>query len=108
MNFDIKQFLDIARRLPAEQLPRFMGALEEVRATALLRLSAPAVAVQHDELLNIREAAGRYGVSTDYLYRHAAQLPFTRRMGRKLLFSSQGMDEYIKRNRPETRGNLSL
>ena len=99
MNAHAQQLLETARTLPSEQLPRFLGDLEEVRATALMRLSAPVAAVQHDQLLNVEEAAVRFGMSRDYLYRHAAKLPFTRRVGRKVLFSSQGMDDYIRRNR---------
>src|SRR5215469_7693642 len=44
-------------------------------------------AVPGDQLLNIAEASHRLGVSPDYLYRHHKSLPFTRHIGRKLLFS---------------------
>ena len=36
-----------------------------------------------EHLLDIQEAAARLGMSTDWLYRHARQLPFTRRVGRR-------------------------
>lgn len=55
--------------------------------------------VSGDRLLTVAEAAARLGVSKDYLYRHAKKLPFARRMGRKLLFSSEGINQYIKRGR---------
>jgi predicted DNA-binding transcriptional regulator AlpA len=48
-----------------------------------------------DQLLDIKEASRKLKVSVDYLYRHKDDYPFTRRMGRKLLFSSRGIDEYI-------------
>jgi excisionase family DNA binding protein len=52
---------------------------------------------RHEELLTVESAAERLGVSTDYVYRHAEQFPFTRHMGRKLVFSSLGIDEYIRK-----------
>ena len=82
-----------------EQLPELLGELEVIRATAVLKMSAPSSLPQAGELLNVEEAAKRLGVSTDYLYRHAAQFSFTRRMGRKLLFLSSGVEQYINRAR---------
>lgn len=94
--------LSRARELPLEYLPRFLGELEAARAIAWSRLTAsPAVTPapqQPDQLLTVKSAAGRLGVSTDYLYRHA-QLPFARRIGRKRLFSARGIDAYIHQNR---------
>jgi excisionase family DNA binding protein len=48
-----------------------------------------------DQLLSVDEAADRLGVSADYLYRHHKSLQFTRRVGRKLLFSAKGLEKYI-------------
>jgi len=58
-----------------------------------------AAPVQADELLDVDEAAERLAMSKEYLYRHHGKLPFARRMGRKLLFSSLGITEYIKKSR---------
>jgi hypothetical protein len=86
----------VARELPAGELPSFIGELEAVKATAWARLSAPASATaEHDELLEVEAAAQRLGVSKDYLYRHAQDYPFTRRQGRKLLFSAHGIEKHI-------------
>ncbi len=64
----------------------------------MARLSAPApVASTPDELVDVEEAARRLGISTEYLYRHHKKFPFTRREGRKLLFSSAGIAEYLKK-----------
>jgi len=49
-----------------------------------------------DSLLDVAAAAGRLGVSRDWLYHHARQLPFTVRNGRLLRFSSHGITRYIK------------
>jgi hypothetical protein len=37
------------------------------------------------------------GISKDFLYRNSSRYPFTRRQGRKLLFSSVGIDEYLRK-----------
>src|SRR5262249_41361552 len=87
-----------ARELPASELPRFMGDLEEIRFTAMARLSAPISAPTPDVLLNVGEAAPRLGVSKSFLYRNHSDYSFTRRMGRSLLFSTQGIEEYIRSN----------
>ncbi|MGD0950449.1 MAG: helix-turn-helix domain-containing protein [Candidatus Binatia bacterium] len=49
-----------------------------------------------DALLDVTEAAKRLATTKDWLYRHAAGLPFTVRQGRLLRFSSQGIDRYIR------------
>ena len=89
--------LDLARTLPPAELPEFLGALETVRVTALARIVAPAVENRPDELLTVEQAAARLNVSENYLYRNSRRLPFTRRVGRKLLFSSAALDAFLKR-----------
>ena len=60
-----------AHELPPDQLPRLLGELEEIRCTAVARLSAPvSLNLWPDRLLNVGEAAQRLGMSEDYLYRH--------------------------------------
>jgi len=50
-----------------------------------------------DTLLKVEEAAKRLDVSKDWLYRHAKELPFTMRIGRRQLrFSDSGIEKYIK------------
>lgn len=97
MRAELQHVLTAAKELPAEDLPRLLGELEEIRCTAIARLTAPATtAPQSDELLDVDEAARRLGTSKDYLYRHHARLPFTRRMGRNLRFSALGIEKYIR------------
>ena len=89
-----------ARELPAEELPDFIGRLESAKAIAWARLVAPASGRQeHDELLSAEIAAARLSVSKDYLYRHSQEYPFTRRQGRKLLFSALGIEKHIRQNK---------
>ena len=97
MRAELQSVLESVRQLPPDELPQLLGELETIRATALLKMAAPPSAVQHDELLTVQEAAERLCVSTDYMYDHAKEFSFSRREGRKLLFSSQGIDAYIQR-----------
>lgn len=101
MRQELQAALDQARSIAANELPRLLGDLEEIRATALARLSAPSSpAEQPDELIDVAEAARRLGVSPEYLYRNHNRLPFTRHAGRKLLFSSKGIEHFICRKQP--------
>lgn len=89
-----------ARTLGPEELPRLLGDLEEIRATALARLAAPQAAQElPDRLLEVPEASARLGVSVDYLYRNSKRFGFTRRQGRKLLFSARGIEQHIRKAR---------
>jgi DNA-binding XRE family transcriptional regulator len=72
--------------------------VQQALAPALLAASyghgrqAPA----EDRLLDVAEAARRLAVCRDYVYRHAAEWPFTVRRGRKLGFSEQGLAAYLR------------
>src|SRR5262245_53269208 len=49
----------------------------------------------NDDCLDIREAAKLLRMSPSWLYRHAARLPFARRVGRRTLrFSAAGIRKY--------------
>jgi Helix-turn-helix domain len=98
MRTELEPVLALARTIPAEDLPRLLGDLREIEATATARLAAPGVPTE-DTLLEVPEAAHRLGVSPDYLYRNHKRFAFTRRMGRKLLFSSSGLDAYLRKSK---------
>jgi hypothetical protein len=98
MRAELQAVLNTMREIPPEELPRLLGDLEEVRCTAMARLTAPQAAdatPAPDELLDVAEAARRLGRSTDYLYRNAHAYPFTRRDGRAVRFSARGIERYI-------------
>ncbi len=97
-DFKPEDVLRAARELPAEDLPTLIGQLEAAKATAWQRLAGKPEPANgdHDELLAVPEAARRLGISEDYLYRHQSDYAFTRRQGRKLLFSAQGIDRHIR------------
>jgi excisionase family DNA binding protein len=85
-----------ARTMDLEDLPRLLGELEQVRVTAMARLMRPEAQAPPDTSLGIDEAARRLGVSQDYLYRHWQEFKFARQEGRKILFSSNAIDAYLK------------
>jgi hypothetical protein len=96
---ELQLALQEARQLDPAELPRLLGELEEVRATALARLTTPAPTPVSDQLLPISAAAKRLSLSRAYLYENADRLPFTRRIGRRLLFSAAGIERYISQRR---------
>lgn len=96
MRHELQNALNAARQIPREELPRLLGELEEIRFTAIARLTPPPIAAPPDELLDVEQAASRLGISKDYLYRHHAEFPFTRRLGRSVRFSARGIEEYAK------------
>jgi len=91
------EILEKARTTPVESLPALVGVLAQAGAIAHARLAAPQPQQhQHDELLDVDTAARRLCVSRDYLYRHHRELSFTRRVGKRLLFSATGLQQHIE------------
>lgn len=87
--------------VPPEAIPGLLGDLERLKATLWARLSLPqangnGTGENGDRLLDAKEAAAMLHTSTDYLYRHSSKLPFTIRVGRKVLFSEAGILRYIR------------
>ena len=57
-----------------------------------------------DRLLTANETASILDVKTRWLYRHAANLPFTRRISRKnLRFSEAGLRRWLAAKKPGSR-----
>lgn len=87
--------------LAPQESPAVLGELEELKAAAWAQLLTPngrsRSGIQPaDELVDVQEAARRLGLSRDYLYRHARQLPFVVRINRRLRFSSEGIQRFIR------------
>jgi len=99
MRSELQNALIAAKELPAPELPELIGSLAELQAICMARLAAPAPTSRPDELLSVQAAAHRLGVSKEYLYRNHATLPFSRRIGRTLRFSSAGIEAYCKKDR---------
>lgn len=99
MTNEVQAVLNVVRNLAPDDLPRLLGELETVRAVAWSRLTAPAAPAKRqagDELLDVDGAAARLGMSASYLYRNHRRFSFSRRVGRALRFSSEGIDSYIQ------------
>ncbi len=89
--------------IPPEELPLLIGELARLQAEASVRLTSGAAnggcdrtPEALDKLLDVEEAARRLSLSCDHLYRHAKELPFTVRIGRRLRFSAKGIEHYIR------------
>ena len=87
----------LARDLPIDTLPELLGEIEVIRTMAFARLTTPTVEAKPDRLVDVVEASDRMHVSKDFLYRNHKRYPFTRREGRRLLFSSNGLDRHLKK-----------
>lgn len=71
-----------------------LTALQNALAAQDQRLTGP------ERLLDVEEAAARLGMSADWLYRHARQLPFTRRVGRRAVkFDPAGLARWVATQR---------
>jgi predicted DNA-binding transcriptional regulator AlpA len=87
--------------LPPESLPAVLAHLAALQTAVAARLATTATQRRPlpigapDRNLTIREAAERAGMSVDWFYRHACSLPFARRIGRKRLFSEQGLARWL-------------
>ena len=88
--------------VPLEELPRMLAHLAALQAALAARLAIPGGRCPPprqegagDRLVPIREAAARAGMSVDWFYRHAGSLPFSRRIGRKWLFSERGLMRWL-------------
>ena len=68
-----------------------VDAIAEAVARKLAARNGPPQA--EDRLLSAEEAVAMLSVSVDWLYRHAKKLPFTRKLGPKMVrFSTQGIN----------------
>lgn len=96
---------DRVKDLPMEDLAKVLSAVEQVRALVWARLSSPARQSRKDDgepdtddrLLNAAEVAERLDVTERYVYDHADEWPFTRRISpRKLRFSERGLYRWLE------------
>ncbi len=82
--------------IPEEAIPDLVGQLECLKAALWTRMIGGFVKGKNpieitgegDRLLTIEETARALGVSKDWVYRRAAKLPFTVRLGHLLRFSN--------------------
>jgi len=103
MSADLQPHLDAIDRSISEAAP---GQVPAIIATLSAKIGAAAarmmqvtaeskdMCVGADENLSTTEAARRLGVSPAFLYKNASRLPFTVRIGRRVLFSSSGLERW--------------
>ncbi len=86
----------------AGELARALTAVVARSATTAAEPARPAPDGHRDELLSIDDAAARLSVKVSWLYRHARDLPFTRKIGhRTLRFDARGLERWAA-NRPRS------
>lgn len=88
-------------KMEIEQLKRMTALFERLLACANKRVPSkvkyPVGPSILDRLLTIDEASAMTGMSTSWLYQKAKELPFTRHVGSRLLFSAKGLADWIGR-----------
>jgi predicted DNA-binding transcriptional regulator AlpA len=99
---DLAALLADPTRVPVEQIPDAIGELERAKAVLWARLTTPVSTNGggEDRLLTAEDVSQQTTLSLRWLYRHADALPFTRRVGRKVLFSSAGLAKWLATRRP--------
>ncbi len=94
--------------VPVEAIPGRQAQVLQLQAALTSRLlmqsttnQQPARQVNSDRLLSAEEVAKVLGVTKRWLYSHAGQLSFTRRLTRKALrFSEDDLQRYMAAKRP--------
>jgi hypothetical protein len=96
MRAELQPVLKAAKGLPVEELPRLLGDLEEIRATATARLNSPPAPAAPDDWIEVQPAAEMLKHSESYLYHKWPRLPFAKKIGGRLLFSRAGIEKYLR------------
>lgn len=87
-----QEILEAVRSAPRESLPMLLAEV----FTRLLTPPEPPAQKAADELIGIDQAAKMLGLTRSFLYHSHSKFPFTRRVGRKLLFSTAGIQKFIQ------------
>jgi predicted DNA-binding transcriptional regulator AlpA len=93
-----------AQEVAPEAVPALLVELAAVQTALAARLLAPNLEgpgngqpPEGDRLLKVREAAGKLGMTPDYLYHHSKKFPFTvKPTSRMLRFSARGIEKFIR------------
>ena len=92
---ELKNVLEQARTVPSGDLPELIGKLAEANAVALW----PAIASTHATGGRIAGRGAGCGAAEPFRKLFIpASFSFERRMGRKRLYSANGIDAYISKN----------
>jgi predicted DNA-binding transcriptional regulator AlpA len=98
----LRTVADAADRLPSllppDRIPSALGIVERLRSSLNLALLESATRPIDDHLLDTKDAAKLLGTTDDWLYRHAASLPFTVHLSSgQVRFSALGLQAYIRK-----------
>jgi len=98
-----------------EDLPRLIGDLEAAKAAAWARINsrspAPSPALAGpgagDTNISAKAAALRLGISASYIYKNAHALPFTRRIGGRVVCSAAGVERWDRQRATASKDRAS-
>ena len=81
----------------SDRVNPFEPFFDEIRRIVREEVKAASNGAKEEKLLDPAEAAKLLSVSEEWLYHHAKTLPFTRKLGPRLLrFSYQGMLKWME------------
>jgi excisionase family DNA binding protein len=72
--------------------------------TEIVHQAALKSAPKEDRLLTIEQVCETLNVSDEWVYHHAKKLPFVRKVGGMLRFSSNGLQRYIESTKFSVKG----
>jgi predicted DNA-binding transcriptional regulator AlpA len=94
----------LAERVDGLAAADIAGELERLRFTLWQTMTAPPAPASPDSsrALDVGAVIARTGMSKQWLYRaaRAKQLPFARRIGRRLVFDEAGLERWLAGRRP--------
>ena len=100
---DLGRTPELARELPPTAIAALLvkcAAIQAALAAALAEASTgghgSVAAREGDQLLTVEETAALLKSTKDWVYRHAAELPFAVRLGGQLRFSADGLQRHIQ------------
>lgn len=86
--------------IPLGEIPAAMAQLAAAQSLLAARLLSEKPIAEVPELVKIDVAAAKLGVKEDWLYRHADDYTFTRRISPKQLrFDLRGLERYLSGGR---------
>ena len=88
-----------AAGLQPEEVPGLVGALETVKAAALLQLMRIDAVSEGDRLLSVEDVAERLGVSARWVYEHQDELPRSSLSPRCLRFSENELQRWMAKKK---------
>ena len=103
---------DAVAQIPTMSIPGLLCRLATIQhllasrllaTTSEMHMGATTATVEPDRLLTAEQAAPLLSVTVKWLYRHARQLPFTRRLSRKTLrFSAAGLNKWLAQRKAQS------